>query len=44
MTNEDAIDLFNHVKIGTIVVVLPPHNNDGLFHAHMAYGGGSNTY
>jgi lipoprotein-anchoring transpeptidase ErfK/SrfK len=24
MTNEDVIDLFNRVKIGTIVVVLPP--------------------
>jgi lipoprotein-anchoring transpeptidase ErfK/SrfK len=24
MTNEDAIDLYNRVKIGTIVVVLPP--------------------
>ena len=24
MTNEDAIDLYNRVKLGTIVVVLPP--------------------
>jgi len=24
MTNEDAIDLYNRVKIGTIVVVLAP--------------------
>jgi lipoprotein-anchoring transpeptidase ErfK/SrfK len=24
MTNEDAIDLYNRVKIGTPVVVLPP--------------------
>jgi lipoprotein-anchoring transpeptidase ErfK/SrfK len=43
MTNEDAIDLFNHVKIGTIVVVLPPHH-DGLFSTRMAYGGGSSAY
>jgi lipoprotein-anchoring transpeptidase ErfK/SrfK len=39
MTNEDVIDLYNHVKIGTIVIVLPPHG-DGLFGStHMAYGG-----
>jgi len=24
MTNEDVIDLYNRVKVGTIVVVLPP--------------------
>ena len=24
MTNEDVIDLYNHVKLGTIVVVLAP--------------------
>jgi len=24
MTNEDAIDLYNRVKVGTVVVVLPP--------------------
>jgi len=36
MTNEDVIDLFNRVKVGTIVVVLPathwtfrPHSADG---------------
>jgi hypothetical protein len=28
MTNEDAIDLYNHVKLGTIVVVLAPKNGD----------------
>ncbi|HEX4042347.1 MAG TPA: L,D-transpeptidase, partial [Xanthobacteraceae bacterium] len=26
MTNEDAIDLYNRVKVGTIVVVLAPKN------------------
>ena len=26
MTNEDAIDLYNRVKLGTVVVVLPSHN------------------
>jgi lipoprotein-anchoring transpeptidase ErfK/SrfK len=28
MTNEDAIDLYNHVKVGTIVVVLAPKNGN----------------
>ncbi|MGD0023821.1 MAG: L,D-transpeptidase [Xanthobacteraceae bacterium] len=27
MTNEDVIDLYNHVKVGTIVVVLAPTGN-----------------
>jgi lipoprotein-anchoring transpeptidase ErfK/SrfK len=31
MTNEDAIDLFNRVKIGTPVVVLPPGRGPRLF-------------
>src|SRR5215467_12246468 len=26
MTNEDVIDLYNHVKVGTVVVVLPPNH------------------
>jgi lipoprotein-anchoring transpeptidase ErfK/SrfK len=26
MTNEDVIDLYNRVKVGTIVVVLPPNH------------------
>ncbi len=26
MTNENAIDLYNRVKVGTIVVVLAPKN------------------
>ena len=25
MANEDAIDLYSHVKLGTVVVVLKPH-------------------
>ena len=28
MTNEDAIDLYNRVKVGTIVVVLAPKKGD----------------
>jgi lipoprotein-anchoring transpeptidase ErfK/SrfK len=38
MTNEDAIDLYNHVKIGTVVVVLGPHNGDAPAGARMAFG------
>jgi lipoprotein-anchoring transpeptidase ErfK/SrfK len=41
MTNEDSIDLYNRVKIGTVVVVLGPHQ--GPFSAHMALGTGSST-
>ena len=36
MTNEDAIDLYNRVKIGTIVVVLEPHHGDSPFNSQMA--------
>ena len=43
LTNEDAIDLYNHVKIGTIVVVLDPHKGDSPFNSQMALGGGSNA-
>jgi lipoprotein-anchoring transpeptidase ErfK/SrfK len=38
MTNEDAIDLYSRVKIGTIVVVLAPKQNDSPFSAMMAAG------
>ena len=27
MTNEDVIDLYSHVKVGTVVVVLKPHGD-----------------
>ncbi len=36
MTNEDAIDLYNRVKVGTIVVVLAPKNNDAPFSGQVA--------
>jgi L,D-transpeptidase catalytic domain len=36
MTNEDAIDLYNKVKVGTIVVVLAPKNTDAPFSGQMA--------
>src|SRR6204780_1328433 len=43
MTNEDAIDLYNHVKVGTVVVVLEPHHGDSPFNSQMALqGGGGN--
>jgi lipoprotein-anchoring transpeptidase ErfK/SrfK len=36
MTNEDSIDLYNRVKVGTIVVVLAPKQGDQPFAPHMA--------
>jgi lipoprotein-anchoring transpeptidase ErfK/SrfK len=42
MTNEDAIDLYNHVKVGTLVIVLPPTHGDSPL-GHMAFGLGSST-
>jgi len=45
LTNEDAIDLYNRVKIGTIVVVLEPHHGDSPFNSQMALqGGGSQGF
>jgi lipoprotein-anchoring transpeptidase ErfK/SrfK len=38
MTNEDAIDLYSRVKLGTIVVVLAPKQNDSPFSPMMAAG------
>ena len=38
MTNEDAIDLYSRVKVGTIVVVLAPKQNDSPFGAMIAAG------
>ena len=44
MTNEDVIDLYNRVKMGTIVVVLEPHHGDSPFNSQMALqGGGSGS-
>jgi lipoprotein-anchoring transpeptidase ErfK/SrfK len=34
MTNEDVIDLYNRVKLGTIVIVLPP--TYWTFESHLA--------
>src|SRR6185312_1231407 len=43
LTNEDAIDLYNRVKVGTIVVVLEPHHGDSPFNSQMALQGGGNA-
>src|SRR5450631_2307083 len=44
MTNEDVIDLYNRVKMGTIVVVLEPKHGDSPFNPQIALqGGGSNV-
>jgi lipoprotein-anchoring transpeptidase ErfK/SrfK len=42
MTNEDVIDLYKRVKLGTVVVVLQPHNGDSPFNPRMAAGTGRN--
>jgi len=38
MTNEDVIDLYNRVKIGSPVVVLAPNQGDSPFNPRMALG------
>ena len=43
MTNEDAIDLYNHVKVGTLVIVLGPHQGDAPFSPRLALAPGSRT-
>src|ERR1700755_2228968 len=40
LTNEDAIDLFSRVKIGTIVVVLEPKHGDSPYNSRLALQGG----
>jgi lipoprotein-anchoring transpeptidase ErfK/SrfK len=39
MTNEDVIDLYNRVKVGTLVVVLAPQQGDSPFNPRVAGGG-----
>jgi len=43
MTNEDAIDLYNRVKVGTLVIVLAPKQGDTPWTAHMAFGTGGTS-
>jgi hypothetical protein len=44
MTNEDAIDLYDRVKLGTVVVVLEPHHGDSPFSSKMALQGNSGSF
>src|SRR3981081_2006648 len=43
MTNEDVIDLYNRVKLGTVVVVLEPSHGDSPFNSRMALQGCEST-
>ena len=43
LTNEDIIDLYNRVKVGTTVVVIAPGQGDSPGNPMMAYHGGPNT-
>ena len=43
MTNEDVIDLYNRVKLGTPVVVLAPSQGDSPFNPRMALGGANGS-
>ncbi len=43
MTNEDVIDLYSRVKVGTIVVVLDPKQGDSPHNSKMALGFGGGT-
>jgi lipoprotein-anchoring transpeptidase ErfK/SrfK len=44
MTNEDVIDLYDRVGLGTVVVVLEPKHGDSPFNSKMALqGGGGNA-
>ena len=40
MTNEDVIDLYNRVKMGSVVVVLGPKQGDSPFNPQLALTGG----
>ena len=43
MTNEDAIDLYNHVKVGNMVIVLGPHQGDAPFSPRLALAPSGNN-
>jgi len=43
MTNEDVIDLYSRVKMGTLVVVLEPKHGDSPYNSKMALQGGGNA-
>src|ERR1700756_502373 len=43
LNKQDAIDLYNRVKVGTLVIVLAPHQNDSIFGTRMASTWGSSS-
>ena len=43
LTNEDVIDLYNRVKVGTTVVVLAPGQGDSPAQPRMAFSGGRDS-
>jgi lipoprotein-anchoring transpeptidase ErfK/SrfK len=43
MTNEDVIDLYGRVRMGTLVVVLEPKHGDSPYNSRMALQGGGNA-
>ena len=43
LTNEDVIDLYSRVKMGTVVVVLEPHHGDLSTNSTVALQGGGST-
>jgi lipoprotein-anchoring transpeptidase ErfK/SrfK len=43
MTNEDVIDLYSRIKLGTLVVVLEPKHGDSPYNSKMALQGGGNA-
>ena len=44
MTNEDVIDLYNRVKVGTPVVVLARGQGDGSYRPQASYQGGNTSW
>jgi len=44
MTNEDVIDLYNRVKVGTPVVVLAAGHGDGSYRPQVSYQGGNASW
>ena len=44
LTNEDVIDLYNRVKVGTPVVVLAPGRGDSPSRPQAVYQGGNQSF
>jgi hypothetical protein len=43
MTNEDVIDLYNHVKVGNMVIVLAPKQGDSPVGPLASFGFGASS-